>query len=664
MSYTLEWKDRFTRVQYPAQATIDPLLCEGSFYQLATGINNLKLQVTSQQFTKLWSAALAGAELLFPEQYADIVMLLLQASSCPIEADELEPEMGECPSYLPSAGFVFFEPQNPYNQPNLVPESYVQPPFHLNSDFVWPELFGFLATDVMVSVDSLPIFAGWGDLLSLNFPTIRIHVQGTGQIELNLIAVELGGYACIKVGSPPNILDLADGIVETGAKLVDLNQDSLSIPPESDMIVEDEIEIDAPDGTDVYIVFVPKIDDSISFYGFGGGIRNFQLCGLDGGISGGSIVEDVRFNTETCTFEKRVLGVWTAIENGDEWLACVEALMATQAEIKQAIIDAQEEIAARFLSGQAGNVASGITIGADGSIEVSTDGVPVDDPATTAIDEEEAAFMGGAVSLARGFELVLDKLDTYYGATNGTPTTSEQNAQFGIETYFPCDDAAMDIAVTNYYSYRATNNRILFNTSATFERYLYCFGANAQGISRWLVDQSGYDATKLSIVVRILNALLPEFFTGYYDAGVLVPSTDYIQAPCHKNDVEEWVQDWSTADSFAYGFTQAWKDKHRFLIEIEGTFQDTDEPNVIHDGLWKVNTSTGVKTFVGFVLNVVGTVNVTALQAPYQASHKYAVTVEKTGDHQGTWSINNDTANLPNVTGSTTFRFTDLGLII
>lgn len=668
--YKLAWKDRWVRGTSPITGDTDcsiPIV-----YLEQDAPNRITYEWTGAQFTRLFSALKTGADLMFPEVANDILWDLLKGVHC---APELQPDESGCVEYPNAAPFIKYFPDNPFItgdvQAGWITEAWVR---FGEFDSIFPDWIdewitgqieaftGYQSTDILCNIASLPLnsiesFLENGGVL----PKIEIRFSGTGTVELELLSFPLGGRAIIELDQEPNILDiLTGGILDSGAFTVELDRDLASFPPEEYPINNVEIHVETGGDHVLYVVFVPVVNDTLIPIGMGGGLRSVELCGFEETPMAG--IQNVIF--EDCTLKIVVDGVPEEVQNFQDLYACVEALMATQAEIKQAIIDAQEEIAARFLSGQAGNVASGITIGADGTIEVSTEGAPADDPATTAIDEEQAAFMGGAVSLARGFELVLDKIDAYYGATNGTPTTSEQNAQFGIEAYFPCDDTAMNIGISNYYSYRASNNRILFNTSVTFERYLYCFGANAQGIKRYLVDQSGYDATKLSIVVRILEALSPEFFSDYYDAGVLVPSTDYIQAPCHKNDVEEWTQNWASADSFSYSFTQTWKANHRFLLEIEGSYADADEPNVVHDGLWKINTSTGVKTFIGFTLSVSGTTNVTALQAPYRSDHKYAVTIEKTGDNIGSWSVQNDTAAIPNVVGTTTFRFTDLGLII
>lgn len=668
-SYKLAWKDRWIRGTSPITGDTDcsiPIV-----YLEQDAPNRITYEWTGAQFTRLFSALKTGADLMFPEVANDILWDLLKGVHCP---PELQEDESGCVEYPNAAPFIKYFPDNPFItgdvQAGWITEAWVR---FGEFDSIFPDWIdewitgqieaftGYQSTDILCNIASLPLnsiesFLENGGVL----PKIEIRFSGTGTVELELLSFPLGGRAIIELDQEPNILDiLTGGILDSGAFTVELDRDLASFPPEEYPINNVEIHVETGGDHVLYVVFVPVINDSLIPIGMGGGLRSVELCGFEDTPMAG--IQNVIF--EDCTLKIVVDGVPEEVQNFQELYDCVEAMMATQAEIKEAIIEAAETLAAQMIAGQAGNVTGDVTLGADGTIEVGTDGVPVDDPTTSNYDERSAAIMGGANFVARGFELLLDKIDAYYGATNGTPATSEAATQFAIEAYFPCDNTLMNAAITGYYTYRASNNRLIFNTSATFERYLFCNGANKQGITRWIFDVSGYTSPKLNVVYDLLNGLADEFFSDYYDAGLLVPSSDYIQAPCHQNDIEEWTQDWSTADSFGHTFAQTWKDKHRFQIDISGSYADADEPNVIHDGLWKINTSTGVKTFIGFTLNVSGTTNVTAVQAPYQASHIYTVTVDKVGDNGGTWSIANDTAAIPNVVGSTTFKFTDLGLI-
>lgn len=310
----LQWKDRFLRV---AESSIESET-EGAIlapFLLQNEPNKLLTDWTGEQYTKIFSALYTGAHLMFPEEASEIIWQFLRPVHQPLS---LEGEEDNCINYPPSAPLLQYIPQNPFNEPDLVPEGYISSPFHYNQDFAYPELLGYQATDVLVQLDAIPIFGDWGDVLGLQFPTIKLTVTGQGQIELDLLSVQLGGLAIVKVGSPPNIIDLIDGIVETGVVVVDLQQDFTSIPFESDMVISEEIDIDALEPTDVYIVFVPKLDASTDFFGFGGGIRQIGLCGLE--EIGTMFVEDIRFNTDEYQLEKRINGIWSLVAGYDEWM--------------------------------------------------------------------------------------------------------------------------------------------------------------------------------------------------------------------------------------------------------------------------------------------------------------------------------------------------------
>jgi len=294
---------------------------------LAPTDNKLVLNLTAQEFKEIFSALYNGAELTYPDRFLQIVVNFLKGLHCPPVMEDT----GGCINYFLYASFVEFLEQNPYSQPDFVPEGYLFPPFVVNTEFTYPEMLGYIATDVMVVPAAIPVFGDWGDLLALHFPTIVLHVVGTGQIEVDFLSVVLGGQVIIKVGSPPNILDIVDGIIETGVKIVDLGQDLTAVPPESDTVIAEEINIDAPMGTDVYFVFVPKLDASTEFFGMGGGIRQIGLCGLEqeaivGGITNlrWVVSEDVNpFGYGYYQLEQQLAGVWSPVEGSADvgnWL--------------------------------------------------------------------------------------------------------------------------------------------------------------------------------------------------------------------------------------------------------------------------------------------------------------------------------------------------------
>jgi len=281
--------------------------------------NLMLLTLSAIEFREMFSALYAGAELQYPEKYLQIIANFLKGIHCP---PELEAEAGDCLNYPNYASFITYEPANPFTEPDTVPPDYEVPPFFVNSGFEYPAEFGYLASDVFVPLSAVTIDPL--TFLTLNYPTIKISVLGSGQIELDLLSVIQGGYLVLKVGSPPNIGDiLGEIILESGLKIIDLANDSASLPPESDIVIAEEINIEAAVGvqTDVYLVFLPKLDDSLIPLGFGGGIRTIGLCGFEE-VYEGDVIMDVRYNVETGDLEKLVGGVWAVFATCEQLVAC------------------------------------------------------------------------------------------------------------------------------------------------------------------------------------------------------------------------------------------------------------------------------------------------------------------------------------------------------
>lgn len=538
------------------------------------------------------------------------------------------PEESGCNNFLPSAAFVSYYPQNPYNQPDFVPDDYLVPPFFVNDELEYPEIMGYKATDVFIAPASINIDPI--DLITLNLPRIEITVKGGGQLEIDFLSVQAGSAAILKIGSMPNIIDIiTGGIIEEGVRIIDLNNDSLSIPPESDIVISEEVNIEAePDElTTVFIVFMPVIDDSLIPLALGGGIRQIGLCAFES-MAGSTGVEDIRFNQETCFLEKRINGEWQAVEGWEYLAECLGvADMATKTEITEAIVDAWEIGASRFLSGDTENVKSAIVINTDFTKEYKSETVP-DDP-DTEIDEERSSGMGAAISVLKGVEKFLDRVDTYYGATNGTPVTPQADAIIGLSLLFQCDESLLNLGVDAYYTYRATNPRILYDNTVTHQLYMYCKGANKLAWDNLLIELSGYVSAKIIVVAGLTNALLPAFWTKYYEDGLDVPSTIYQDASCVPSPSEIFYQ--TTLGVAAISQT-SWKSQHRLLVTAEG--YATDSLGNIRDFWWydAVGATLPAQRFSGTGSTNIqlgtGIAGPTTNQCPYNAAHRYQFTID------------------------------------
>lgn len=340
--------------------------------------------------------------------------------------------------------------------------------------------------------------------------------------------------------------------------------------------------------------------------------------------------------------------------------------MATQEDIAKGMYQAMNWFCLQVVSGNYQN----LNIVTDGEGVVTqptgdaTEDLPEDDPLTQ-INEESSAKMGGAIAVRQGLRVFFDKIDTAYGSTNGTPTNTAAYTQFLINSYFQTNDANMDLAIDDYYTYRMTNNKHQFTPTSAFDYYLYCKGANLQTFTRWILDISGYAIAKQEQMIRLAEALADEFWTDYFAYGMETPSSLYVEAPCTPAAVEEFTLDMSTSNNVQYTTNAVYKAGHRLLMEVSGSFVDSDVPDEIQDYFYAVTISTGAKLFrpVSFAINGAGITEPVQAQVPYQPSHSYAITLDIPTTSSGTiiFGRDNDAFDVPNVTGILTFKITDLG---
>lgn len=295
----------------------------------------------------------------------------------------------------------------------------------------------------------------------------------------------------------------------------------------------------------------------------------------------------------------------------------------TYEAIKLGIYDAFNDLAKQIVSGRT----TDIMVGSDGTVSTPTTGqdsveIPEDDAATS-YDDSKAAIFGGVHELVKGLELLLDRVDNYYGNVNGSPAYPAADAKLYIKLLLPCDAAEMDTAIDDYYTYRATTGQLVFNSDTTAELYIYCEGYDEAAWRKWLVDQSGFNSQKITIINTLTSALSDEFWTKYFERGIDTPSTLYIDADCEPVETQSFtLVPFSSARS-----TTAQKRLHRIRVTVEGYSTDTDGD--LQDFFWYVNGTTGVRTRQNPTLT-----HGTALVQPsdnqvlYNAAHKYIFTLD------------------------------------
>lgn len=307
----LAWQNRWVR--YIQQ----PLVGADCFQEsvLLNPENNIMvLNLSEFEFTRLFSAIMTGAEISYPDESHQVIVDFLKGIQCP---PNLVPE--ECidlPSY---ANNIAYSPANPYIEPTVIPEGYLVQPFLVNGEN-GNNFPGYEHFDVIVPFDAITFDIDFFDEIAGQLPTLQIMVNGAGSVNIRFLTIPQGGLVVVTLDNPPNLLDILSGIVTGAENIVDLNQDLVSLPPETAKEIIFPVQIESTGIHTVYAVFLPILDDSLIPIRFGGGFRGLELCGfLPEGDMG---VQNLRFLN--CNLEQQNAdGSWAIVNGWEDWLDCV-----------------------------------------------------------------------------------------------------------------------------------------------------------------------------------------------------------------------------------------------------------------------------------------------------------------------------------------------------
>jgi hypothetical protein len=219
--------------------------------------------------------------------YLPFVNRALAGETCP------EAAQGDCVEYSARAGFITWQPINPFYD-SSIPTGYLQPPFFLWQNIlpnIIPDFIedfavdalgfaGYEDNDVLTALWCFPFFSNWFNEFAGGFPRFTVQVQGEGSIELHLLNVPLGGRCLITVDVEFNPLDIINGLVNDGFNMLELNKDVFAAPPELETVHIVEIELTDDVEHIIHVTFLPTVNDSFDFINFGGGLRKVVLCGV------------------------------------------------------------------------------------------------------------------------------------------------------------------------------------------------------------------------------------------------------------------------------------------------------------------------------------------------------------------------------------------------
>lgn len=307
----LDWRNRFTKHLIQPLEGVD---CFQENVLLNTENNLIVLNLSEAQFVRMFSAIMTGAEISYPDESMQVVADFLKGVQCP---PTLIPE--ECFTLPTYSNNIAYTPANPFIEPNTIPDGYLTQPFLVNgqngNDFPTYE-----PLDVVVPFDAITFDLNFFEDIAGQLPTLQIMVQGTGSVNLKFLTTVQGGLVVVTLDNPPNLLDILAGIVTGSENIVDLNQDLVSLPPETAKELIYPVSVETGGIHTIYAVFLPILDDSLIPMRFGGGFRGLELCGfLPEGDMG---VQNLRF--VSCNLEQQNAdGSWSVVDGWEDWLDCV-----------------------------------------------------------------------------------------------------------------------------------------------------------------------------------------------------------------------------------------------------------------------------------------------------------------------------------------------------
>ena len=224
-----------------------------------------------------WHDAWAGAEADVQRGTQGFEHVISQLLDGPcLEGDCDTPATGDCIEISPFHPAIEYWPNHPIINPTYTPAPYSAPPWRTGAGL--PFLTGDDAVlDQQSLLDPLIITENW----NIGVPSIRIHFEGAGEVDLTFVdAVQGGNVWLFPDGNPlvgsrvdTNHIDIID--ITTLDWLWDIIE-LLGGQPVNE--VHHSVKFDTSGPHTLTLWFVP-LGESFPFVGYGGGLRNIQLCG-------------------------------------------------------------------------------------------------------------------------------------------------------------------------------------------------------------------------------------------------------------------------------------------------------------------------------------------------------------------------------------------------
>lgn len=181
---------------------------------------------------------------------------------------------GGCSEFLPNSPIITYAPNDPFLTPNYLPEGYSVIPWYTNAPVPLP---GVLPTDAMVNGLSI---IGPSVPIPHGFPRFRVHCYGSGEVEIELVKIPIGGLALITIDGDP-LTALLVTLDTISLDMVSITGILSALGIGDAGLVQTavvELEIATPGAHYVDVTFLPNFGGE-TLIGFGGGLRRVSLCG-------------------------------------------------------------------------------------------------------------------------------------------------------------------------------------------------------------------------------------------------------------------------------------------------------------------------------------------------------------------------------------------------
>lgn len=400
---------------------------------------------------------------------------------------------------------------------------------------------GYFPNDIVLTLDTFTALNPIerlkdfiGAFTQFPLPYVRIEIEGAGQIEVELLNFPYGCIAMIVPDLPvdENLNIDFDGVFDTIMGFID---DGISIPkgwisldldrqlPITLFVSQiQEFEFTEEGTHTIHVFFCPKPTIEPPFLNPLGGIREIEACG-----------------------NIKVVGVTTGKIIGKDNLRDFENIrkgtvgMTTVNDICEGFVCAIEEVSGRILSGQAGNLIGGVSIGTDGSITIDSTGgnsASVNDVAV------QRSLMGEYEYVESKMEEYLSRWNTYWDSVGlGANPTSETVVFTAFYSYislqYELNSVALDNAASKvgdvmveYNDYRVNSGLSIPTNLNGVDRVFFCKGISPTIVGEWVLND-GLAAEFLR--TDILNLLSDNQIQQWRNEADLV-SDDYQNTDCYK----------------------------------------------------------------------------------------------------------------------------------